>query len=244
VLRLVQLSDPHVGADWEGADPEERLAVAVRAAAALQPDAVIVTGDLAEHGSDDEYARARALLAPLGDVLTLPGNHDDASRFASGYAAGAGPLRIVALDSTIPGADGGALGDLAWLERELATRRPTLVALHHPPLVTGVPAWDEFGLAPDSIAALGEVVARHPHVLGVLAGHLHRPLTGTLAGRPVTVAPSTYVQASLDLRARSLALDPAQPGGFAVHTLRDGALLTHFATTDVRLPSSPVGPGR
>jgi 3',5'-cyclic-AMP phosphodiesterase len=92
----------------------------------------------------------------------LPGNHDDRRalhrHFGGPGAAGEpvqhsvdlGPLRLVVLDTTRPGEDPGALDAerLDWLDAELAAapRLPTLLAMHHPPLVTGVPAWDELGL--------------------------------------------------------------------------------------------------
>ena len=62
---LAQLSDPHLGAD--PVHGEARLAAAVAAVAALEPapDAVLVSGDLTDHGTATEYARVRALLAPL-----------------------------------------------------------------------------------------------------------------------------------------------------------------------------------
>src|SRR4051794_9050743 len=163
---IVQLSDPHIGAAWADSDPVAGLAAAVAAVRALnpQPDAVLVTGDLADAGADGEYERVRELLAPLNaPTYVLPGNHDDRAtlrrRFAlpgSGaepvcYAVDLGPVRLVVLDSTIPGEDPGALDDarLAWLESTLAAapEQPALIAMHHPPLLTGVPAGGEIGLA-------------------------------------------------------------------------------------------------
>src|ERR671930_1616729 len=77
---LVQLSDPHVGAEWGGGDSVAMLAAAVEAARALvpNPDAVLISGDLADHAVDAEYEQVRELLAPVGAPLyVLPGNHDD-----------------------------------------------------------------------------------------------------------------------------------------------------------------------
>jgi 3',5'-cyclic AMP phosphodiesterase CpdA len=243
---VVQLSDPHIGADWGHGDPAAALAAAVDAVRALEldVDAVLVSGDLAEHGSDAEYERVRELLAPLGAPLhVLAGNHDDRAALrrhfglpGSGdepvqYAADLGPLRLVVLDSTVPGEDRGELdgGRLAWLDAELgaAAGTPTVVALHHPPLVTGMAPMDRFALAADSRAALAEVVGRHAHVCRVVAGHVHRAVAGELAGRAVLAAPSTYVQARLDFRSQALEF-AAEPRAFAVHALLDGALVSHI----------------
>jgi 3',5'-cyclic AMP phosphodiesterase CpdA len=239
---LVQLSDLHVGAEWGGADPVARLAAAVESVRRLPvaPAAVLVTGDLAEHGADAEYDLVRELLPP--PVFVLPGNHDDRAALcrafelpgvAAGpvqYTADLGPLRLVALDTTVPGEDGGRLDAdrLAWLDAVLAAgpEQPALLALHHPPIATGIPAFDAIGLPAADRGALADVVARHVQVRGLVAGHVHRAIVGGLAGRPTLVAPSTYVQARLDLAARTIAFGD-DPAGFAVHVLDDGSLVSH-----------------
>jgi 3',5'-cyclic-AMP phosphodiesterase len=243
---LAQLSDPHVGADWEGADPGRSLAAVVDAVLAVRPrpDAVLVSGDLAEHGDDAEYEACRSLLEPLGDPLhVLPGNHDrrDGLRRVFGapgsgdepvsYAADLGPLRLVALDTLRPGADSGELdaGQLAWLDSELARApaTPTLLAMHHPPVAIGIPALDAIGLPPHQSAALAEVLARHPQVRRITAGHVHRVVTAELAGRSVVTMPSTYLQSRLELLAdvAGLAHDPP---GFALHVVASGEIVTHL----------------
>jgi Icc protein len=243
---LVQLSDPHIGAAWGHGDPATALAAAVGSVRALEldVDAVLVSGDLTEHGADAEYERVRELLAPLGAPLhVLAGNHDDRAALrrhfglpgSDGepvqYAADLGPLRLVALDSTVPGEDRGELDAdrLAWLDAELAAAAgtPTVVALHHPPLLTGIAGLDAFALDADSRSALAEVVERHANVRRLVAGHVHRGVTGELAGRVVLAAPSTYLQARLDLRSEQLQFAPG-PAAFAVHALLDGALVSHI----------------
>jgi 3',5'-cyclic AMP phosphodiesterase CpdA len=247
-LLLAQISDMHIGADWGGGDPEAGLAAAVAAVAALvpRPLALLVSGDLAEHATDGEYGRARELLERAGLPLhVLPGNHDARAPLRRHFrlpGAGAEPaqhvaelagLRLVALDSTRPGADDGALdgGRLDWLEDALAGDRatPTVLALHHPPLVSGLPAMDAIGLAADDRDALAAIVARHPQVLRIVAGHFHRPIAGALAGRTVTVAPSSYLQSRLDLTAAEIALTD-EPPAIAVHVLTGGAIATHVQT--------------
>jgi 3',5'-cyclic-AMP phosphodiesterase len=242
---ILQVSDPHIGAEWGGPDPEGKLAAAVESALATCPrrDAVLVTGDLTDHATDAEYEQVRELLAPLGGPLyVLPGNHDDRRglrrHFAVPggdgepvqYAVDLGPLRLVVLDTTRPGEDPGALDAerLGWLDDELAgaPETPTVLAMHHPPLRTRMPAWDQLGLADTDRRALGEVIERHPHVRRIVAGHLHRTMAGELAGRAVLTAPSTYVQARLEFGAQGVELAD-EPAGFAVHTLHDGELVSH-----------------
>jgi Icc protein len=242
---LVQLSDPHVGGEWGGSDSVARLAAAVESVRALDPnpDAVLISGDLADHALDDEYEHVRELLAPLeAPLYVLPGNHDDrlalrrhfgvpgAGHEPVQYAADLGPLRLVVLDSKRPGEDRGELdaARLAWLEATLAADpgSPTLVALHHAPLTTGIPAFDEIGLPPDDRRALGQVIERHPQVRRIVAGHVHRNVLAELGGRPVLAAPSTYVQARLDVRADKIQLSD-DPRGFAVHVFLDGEVASH-----------------
>src|SRR5262249_45134433 len=129
---LVQISDPHLRTD----DPvsAQALIAAVERIRSLpdQPDAVLVSGDVADTGSEQEYALARELLAPLAmPVHLIAGNHDRMPERTQ-YAVRCGDLRLVACDSTIPGEDGGRL-DAGWLRERLAEnpRAPTIVALHH-----------------------------------------------------------------------------------------------------------------
>jgi 3',5'-cyclic-AMP phosphodiesterase len=248
---IAQLSDPHLGAEWtERDDPVAGLAAAVEAVRAMRPhpDAVLFSGDLADSGADAEYEQLRELLEPLeAPLYLLPGNHDDrralrrhfpvpgADADPVQYSADLGPLRLVVLDTTRPGEDPGVLDPerLGWLDAELATapEQPTLLAMHHPPLVTGVPAWDHIGLPSADRRALGEVVERHPQVRRLVAGHVHRTISGELAGRAVLSVPSTYVQARLNFGSQEIEL-AADPAGFAVHAVLDGELISHVQPVD------------
>lgn len=243
---LVQLSDPHIGASWGEGDPVARLAAAIEGVLALEesPDAVLVTGDLADHAADHEYEQVRALLERIdAPAYVLPGNHDDRDALhrhfgvpgAGGrpvqYAVDLGPLRLVVLDSTLPGEDRGELDPerLGWLDRTLAAApgTPTVLAMHHPPFAVGIPAWDAIGLALEARQALGELLGRHPQVQRVVAGHVHRAIAAELGGRPVLSVPSTYVQGLLDFGATGLELSH-DPPGFAVHVLVDGKVVSHI----------------
>lgn len=251
---LLQISDPHVGASWNDADPEASLRRAVEAIQGLPdpPDALLVSGDLTDSGAPEEYRRVRELLAPLGLMPhVLPGNHDlrgplreefglpGAGEEPVSYAVDLGPLRLVCLDSTIPGAEGGSLdgGRVEWLDATLAAdpETPTVLALHHPPLRTEIPTFERIGLAPESRDALADVLARHPQVARIVAGHVHRSIVAELAGRAVVTVPSTYLQAALDFTSPKLQMR-ADPPGFAVHAFRDGSLATHLQ----RIPGGPL----
>jgi 3',5'-cyclic-AMP phosphodiesterase len=253
---VVQLSDPHVNDDDDV--PERRFAEAVRDVAALvpAPAAVLVTGDLTEHGSASEYARVGELLSALAvPVHVLSGNHDERGALRAafpppdGHGAGdgddyryttrCGSLRLVGVDTTIPGRVEGRLGSerLAWLDARLAEDRetPTIVAMHHPPLLMGIAAWDEIGLPDADRAAFGEVVAGHPHVLRIVTGHVHRAALGSVGGHTAFTCPSTWIQGLLDFRHPHELQLAAEPPAFAVHAYVAGELTSHV---------QPVGAGK
>ncbi len=244
-MLLAQLSDSHIGADWGVGDPVAGLVAAVQAVRSLDPDAVLVTGDLVDNATDAEYEQVRRLLAPLGvPTYVLPGNHDDRATIRRHFGlpgAGAEPiqysvdfggeLRLVVLDSLRPGEDSGSLDRerLAWLDSELAAapQTPTLVAMHHPPTLSGLAPWDAIGLPDADRDALGVVVGAHRQVRRIVAGHVHHTFTSELAGRPTLTIPSTFVQARLNFASDRLELGEG-PAGFAVHTVVDGGLVSHI----------------
>lgn len=242
-LLLAQLSDLHIGATAEGVDPLVRLEAVVAAVLALpnSVDAVLVSGDLSDDGSEESYRLARSALDRFQcPVHVLPGNHDDRAslREAFGlpgtgaepvnYSVEVDPLRLVLLDSNVPGQDPGRFGprDLAWLDATLGEEpeRPTILALHHTPLSTSLPGWDAINLDPAEIEALGEVASRHPQLRAIVGGHLHRIATAALAGCPVLSAPSTYLQARPDFDFDDEDVEMVGSPGFALHVFADGTL--------------------
>jgi 3',5'-cyclic AMP phosphodiesterase CpdA len=243
---LAQLTDPHIGADWGGpVEPGAALTAAVDALRASPdpPDAVVVTGDLANDGTAEQYAFVREQLQRLdAPSVVLPGNHDDRATMHAAFglpgdaedpirvAVDLGPLRLVALDTTIPGQARGALPEteLQWLDRSLreAPDRPTIVAMHHPPVLTGITPWDATAIGPVERRVLGRVLARHPQALALIAGHLHRTLVSTFADRALVVVPSTYMESELDWSCTDFVLVP-EPPAFGLHALLDGQLVTH-----------------
>ena len=135
---LVQISDLHIG--YPDGDPEGSLRVAVQEILKLEPApaAVLISGDLTHNGLESEYRRLRELLAPLPmPIHPLMGNHDRREPFRQAFSDHAGVqsspdeiryvvdcagLRLICLDTWLPGSDGGQLGELqlAWLADQLA----------------------------------------------------------------------------------------------------------------------------
>jgi 3',5'-cyclic AMP phosphodiesterase CpdA len=170
---------------------------------------------------DRERVRHHFGFAPQGDA---PLN----------YSVEAGPFRVLVLDTSVPGADGGHLDEptLRWLHNELSVDMtvPTLLAMHHPPLLTGSPAWDQIALDSESRSSLANELADHDNVRAILGAHLHRPLLTEFVGRPVLVSASTYVQFPLSVGARTLVPDD-EPPGYLVHVITgDAQLVSSFQT--------------
>ncbi len=225
------------------------LARAVAALNALvpRPDVAVLTGDLVDHGEPAEYDHLRQLLAPLHmPVFVIPGNHDarEALREAfrgGGYLPAEGylqytiedyPLRLVALDTLIPGRHDGELcaEQLGWLDAALAAQpaRPTAILMHHPPFTTGIAYMDNYGLA--NAAGLAEVVGRHPQVERILCGHLHRAIDRRFAGTVAGTAPSTAHQIRLNLVSNARISFIFEPPGYQLHLWdAESGLVTHTA---------------
>ena len=243
---LAQVSDPHLRIGPGDAGSAEALSAAVDAVMALDPpaDALLLSGDLTDHASADEYRRVAELVEPLSmPIHVLAGNHDDADQMrahlgAPGsegeplqYARMIGPLRLIACDTTIKGRDDGALGPqrLGWLEAELERDRntPTVLAMHHPPLLIGVGAVDELALAEADRTALADLIPRHPQVKRIVAGHVHRGAVGALGGCPVFACASSHLQLVLDLRPASEIWLVREPQVFGLHVMVGADLISH-----------------
>ena len=225
-----------------------------------RPDAVVVTGDLANNDDPREYRMAREILGRLPmPVFIIPGNHDSAAGFATAfvdfpfvpeaagqekfwYSAQIGDLRLIALDSSVPGKPYGNLGEaqLDWLDAQLsANTSATLIAVHHPPIETGMHFMDTIGLK--DADDFGEVIRKHSHVLRIMSGHVHRAVTASFAGTIVSIAPSTAHNSALDFAKDAPAHIHLEPTIYYLHTLTPGGTLaTHTAFAETFPGPFPV----
>lgn len=251
---LAQVSDLHIRAGGALAcrvvDTTQMLRACVRHLLALErrPDAVVLSGDLVDGGAAEEYAALRELLAPLPMPLYLmPGNHDEREALRAAFPGHAylrqsaafvqyviedHPLRLVALDTLIPGQSGGELCEerIGWLDRVLARapQKPTAVFMHHPPFRTLIGSMDKYALR--GREALEVVIRRHPQVQAVLCGHVHRPIETRFAGTLASTAPSAAHQIALDLDIQAPGRLVLEPPAYRLHAYTpETGLVSHTA---------------
>lgn len=254
-MLIAQLSDLHISkgrAKLYGlVDTSTMLEQAVAHLIALtpRPNAVVVTGDLVESGSAADYSLLRELLEPIFQrkqsmrCYLLAGNHDDrnALRREFGdcaylgqsdefiqYFALLGPLKLIALDTTVPGSSQGDLCSkrLKWFEHELETdERPTIVAMHHPPFVTGIAAMDVSGLI--AKYEFERIVSDHPKIERIICGHFHRPIQARVGYCLASVAPSVAHQTKLEFDVTKPASFVPEPPGYQLHWWNGKQLVTH-----------------
>ena len=128
-------------------------------------------------------------------------------------------------DTSQPGRDDGAL-DVEWVAAQLVPDVPTVIAMHHPPLVTGMQWVDDIGLPAADSAALAALLERSPQVKLVVAGHIHRAATVVLGGCAVVTCASTNIQGALDFEATEMVL-AAEPPSILVHAWLGAGFVTH-----------------
>lgn len=257
MLTIAQITDLHVTTP---ADPlnhmrnEQRLRQVLRSIAELKPrpTAIIASGDLVDHGEPEEYAALKAIL----DEVDIPiyfavGNHDRRAPFLEAfggpyaqvddngfiqYAVEFDGLRMVVCDTLAEGRDRSGFDEARadWLARTLDADKatPTVVIMHHPPIVSGVRWMDPEPDAP-WIGILAEVLRGKDQVRAVLCGHVHRPFHGLLAGQLIATAPASSIQVTLNLspvdmdRPDGREILVAEPPGYVLVMAEEGRVTTH-----------------
>jgi 3',5'-cyclic AMP phosphodiesterase CpdA len=257
-MLIAQMTDIHIGFA-PGEEPEELNHSRFRAALERllegpnRPDMLVLTGDITDHGDRESFARTVALLANLPfPVWPLVGNHDTREgllrAFPQVLAAEGGfvhsvleqeGLRIVLLDTIEPGRHGGAFCEArrAWLAARLdeAPDTPTLIFMHHPPVVSGID-WMDPDPGEGWVQRLGEALEGRRNVLAIHCGHLHRPLATSFRGIPLHVTPSVAPLVALDLRLTDpdrpddRDLITTEPPSYALHRWDGTTLATHYET--------------
>ncbi|GGP00960.1 phosphodiesterase [Wenjunlia tyrosinilytica] len=245
MIVLAHISDPHFDGGPRSTERAQRVMDYLNGLSG-QVDAVLVTGDIADHALPAEYEEARKVLASPLPMMVCPGNHDAREPFREAFAqeeGGDAPVNEVhrvagavfaVCDSSIPGQDDGHLSDetLEWLEGVLAgtsPETPVFVCFHHPPVELHVPHID--GVRQFGQERLAAVAARHPQIVAFLAGHAHTPAATVFAGRPLLVAPGVTSTVNLpwEMGEGDGPVNHDAPPAVAFHILGDDRrLTTHY----------------
>jgi 3',5'-cyclic AMP phosphodiesterase CpdA len=250
---IAQIADPHIRAKgrlaYRKVDTVAGLTACVDHLNALvpRPDVVVMTGDLTDYGTPDEYAFARPILDRLSmPYFVVPGNHDEreAMRQVFGdhaYLPEAGFLnyviedyavRLIGLDTVVAGEPFGKMCQqrLDWLQTRLehGPDKPTLLFMHHPPFLTGIKHMDWQNCRNSD--ALSRIIARHSQVQMILCGHVHRAIEVKWAGTVAAIGPSPCHAVALDLtenRDPAFTMDP--PACKLVYLNEDNQLVGHLS---------------
>ena len=253
MTRIIQISDPHIVPHGQLAygqvDTAAALADCVETINRILPEIgavemVIVTGDLTDFGTKEEYQRFAKIMEPLAlPYRAVPGNHDDVAAMRACFAhqswmPPAGPinwaeafddLALICLDSSVLGQAHGHLEDetLEFLSATLDAQdgRPVLVAMHHPPIRTGIEKMDIQNLR-DS-AQLKAILSGYSGELRLICGHIHRNIVAPFGSVICQIAPGISHAVTMDLRTGAPNCLSKEPGGFLLHEIRAGILSHH-----------------
>ena len=238
---IAHISDFHIQANGRLlknlVDSEAALAAAVEHVWKLKPrpDVVLATGDLVNRARRRNYRIVRGLLDALrAPYLVVPGNNDDRPRMLDVFGPTGGlpadgaflhytvedhPLRLIGLDTLDTESAAGRMcrKRLTWLEARLAEQptRPTFLFMHHPPFATGIDCIDDYPFV--GAETMAGIVGRHPNIVGIACGHVHRQIHARWAGTMVSVAPSTAFQTRLDLRPGAAGKNLLEPPAVVVY---------------------------
>jgi 3',5'-cyclic-AMP phosphodiesterase len=253
-IRIAQISDLHIkppGALAYGRVDTARAlehCVATLNEFAPAPDFVVISGDLADTPTPEEYEHLKRLLAQLKlPFACIPGNHDSRDMMRAAFPESvcaflSGPLNqkietggldLVLLDSSVAGKPHGELdaATLQWLDASLAAdaARPALLFLHHPPFVTGIWHMDRQSLL--NADEFASIIRRHPRVRLIATGHVHRAALTMFAGVPTTICPAPNHAVDLDLEHLREPSFRVEPPAFHLHCWFPGegfgSMVTH-----------------
>jgi 3',5'-cyclic AMP phosphodiesterase CpdA len=252
---IAQLTDIHIGFEPD-ARPEELNRTRFRATLDRLvkqpnvPDLLVCTGDITDRGDAESFAKTAALLADLPfPVKMMVGNHDSREGLLAAFPDTATQdgfvhsafemdgLLVVLLDTLEPDRHGGAfcIRRRDWLRGVLEANRttPTLVFMHHPPVVSGI-GWMDPAPGEEWIRNLEAAFDGMDQVQAIHCGHLHRPLATRFCGIPLNVTPAVAPLVSLDLRPisgdhpDSRALITTEPPTYALHHWDGTRVATHY----------------
>lgn len=255
-LKLVQITDTHLLADptdvLRGDSPWASLQAVLTAITGTHPDVLLITGDIAEAGHSQAYEQLLQLVEPLGiPVYWVPGNHDNCLVMGNMFfhdqkatfpqLINLGVWQLILLDSVLPTAEFGegrlTQNTLTWLQTVLKREgdRPTMIALHHHPVPTGIGWLDTIHLQNHN--DFRSLVQQYPQVRCITFGHVHRALDHCDTHARYYGCPSTFSQVTSLTEAQHPQL--LQPGFRCFALNPDGSYQTDVKRVE-RLPANSL----
>lgn len=224
-MRIIQISDFHLRGDgklsFHKADTIAAANHTIEYMLKLKeyelPEFFVVTGDLADGGTQEGYEIIRECLQRLSrPVYILPGNHDNRDYFLTMFKKEAPAeeeirpyicytidnydIRVIVVDTCKPGYHYGGLSEpvAAWLSKKIVEYpdKPTIVFTHHVPFETGLPAMDQ-GF--DDAERFHEILKMHKDVR-LCCGHMHTMISTMWDGIPVITCPPVAMLMEVDFR--------------------------------------------
>lgn len=240
---FIQITDTHIVAPGALAYGRSDTAAALRRAVetinARLPlldgiDCVIVSGDLTDHGTPEEYAHFAMIMADLElPWQAVPGNHDIRAAMRAALADADwmpaegpihwqrdfGPFSVIGLDTLLEEAHHGELSPegFAFLDAALTAigAQPAVITTHHPWIASGVTSMDA-----DNLRNGAELMARleaHPGPVRMISGHVHRAVTGQIGRVTCQIAPATCHAVMTDHRSGREPQLVLEPGACTVY---------------------------
>jgi 3',5'-cyclic AMP phosphodiesterase CpdA len=252
VTKIIQISDPHIVPKgqlaYERVNTLDALSACVETINRSLPhigpvDMAIVTGDLTDFGTAEEYQIFRDTMEPLLiPYRAIPGNHDDVREMRTGFSdqqwmppfgpinwtADLTDMALVGLDTNVAGKAHGHVTDetLDYLRDTLTSlnKKPVIVAIHHPPIITGIEKMDIQNLRESR--KFRTLLSDYQGELKLVCGHIHRNIVTNFGGVICQIAPGTSHAVTLDMRNDVPNCLTKEPGAFLMHEMRD-RILTH-----------------
>jgi 3',5'-cyclic-AMP phosphodiesterase len=254
-MLIAHLSDTHVTVKnkkaYGIAPTSKNLAHCVESINELTPvpDFVLITGDITYGGLWEECNHSSQILNKLQcPYYIVPGNHDNRSTLFSvfkkngcptedknfiNYTVESEDIRLIALDTTIPGESGGEVCStrISWLKKQLSIRKdvPTILFMHHPPAKCRVLETDEDGFI--GADPLERLVSRNHQIKRILCGHIHMPAHLQWGNTVISTAPSMGMDIVLDLTLKHPSEFMLDAPSYLLHYLTpDKGLVSHLIT--------------
>ncbi|WP_457590705.1 metallophosphoesterase [Geoglobus sp.] len=185
-MRIAHISDVHFGFELI----RDKVEKAIKQINELEPDLVILTGDIGQWGIHHEFKDAYETLSDLKpDLFAIPGNHDarnDGLKYFQLYfgrrkkSVKLDDVVVVGVDSTLPDSDDGYVGpeQREWIAGKVRKNCINVIAMHHH--VVPIPHTGRNRNVLIDAAETVEALTLHCHGGIVLAGHRHVPYSTKL----------------------------------------------------------------